>query len=46
MWQVRVLHDGETVSVDGLHLGHLLPDSRNRYCINLVCVAGEPDEAA
>merc|ERR1711971_471108 len=32
---VRVLEDGETVSVDGTHLGHNLPDGRgNRYCIN------------
>ena len=38
---VRVLKDGETVSVDGTHLGHNLPDrSGNRYCINLVSVAG------
>jgi len=38
---VRVLSDGETVSVDGTHLGHNLPDSSgNRYCINLVSVAG------
>jgi len=39
---VRVLSDGETVSVDGTHLGHNLPDKNNRYCINLVCVAGRP----
>jgi peptide methionine sulfoxide reductase MsrB len=41
-WQnVRVLPDGETVSVDGTHLGHNLPDRKgNRYCINLVSVAG------
>lgn len=40
---VRVLPDGETVSIDGTHLGHNLPDSKgNRYCINLVCVAGNP----
>lgn len=40
---VRVLADGETVSVDGTHLGHNLPDfSGNRYCINLVSVAGNP----
>ncbi|GMI10393.1 hypothetical protein TrVE_jg5621 [Triparma verrucosa] len=40
---VRVLPDGETVSVDGTHLGHNLPDGKgNRYCINLVCVAGKP----
>ncbi|KAG7368780.1 hypothetical protein IV203_031523 [Nitzschia inconspicua] len=38
---VRVLPDGETVSVDGTHLGHNLPDKKgNRYCINLVSVAG------
>lgn len=40
---VRVLLDGETISVDGTHLGHNLPDaSGNRYCINLACVAGHP----
>jgi peptide methionine sulfoxide reductase MsrB len=38
---VRVLGDGEVVSVDGTHLGHNLPDGKgNRYCINLVSVAG------
>jgi len=43
-WEyVRVLDDGECVSVDGTHLGHNLPDaSGNRYCINLVSVAGNP----
>ena len=42
---VRVLPDGETVSVDGTHLGHNLPDRKgNRYCINLVSVAGNPSE--
>ena len=41
---VRVLEDGEAVSVDGTHLGHNLPDhSGNRYCINLVSVAGHAD---
>jgi len=41
-WErVRVLPDGECVSVEGTHLGHNLPDgSGNRYCINLVSVAG------
>jgi len=41
---VRVLKSsGETVSVDGTHLGHNLPDRRgNRFCINLVSVAGNP----
>lgn len=38
---VRVLKDGECVSTTGTHLGHNLPDrSGNRYCINLVSVAG------
>jgi len=40
---VRCLKDGEAVSVDGTHLGHNLPDGKgNRYCINLVSVAGNP----
>jgi peptide methionine sulfoxide reductase MsrB len=44
---VRCLKNGEAISVDGTHLGHNLPDSSgNRYCINLVSVAGNPvDEA-
>mmetsp|Transcript_28307 Transcript_28307/g.79209 ORF Transcript_28307/g.79209 Transcript_28307/m.79209 type:complete len:191 (-) Transcript_28307:299-871(-) len=38
---VRVLEDGEVASVNGTHLGHNLPDSKgNRYCINIVSVAG------
>jgi peptide methionine sulfoxide reductase MsrB len=43
-WEyVRCLPDGETVSVDGTHLGHNLPDKKgSRYCINLVSVAGKP----
>lgn len=42
---VRCLENGEAVSLDGTHLGHNLPDrSGNRYCINLVCVAGNPTE--
>jgi len=42
---VRVLADGECVSVDGTHLGHNLPDrTGNRYCINLVSVAGLPED--
>jgi peptide methionine sulfoxide reductase MsrB len=41
VWEnVRILKNGEAVSVDGTHLGHNLPDKRNRYCINLVSVAG------
>ncbi|GAX80371.1 hypothetical protein CEUSTIGMA_g7810.t1 [Chlamydomonas eustigma] len=40
---VRVLPDGEAVSLAGTHLGHNLPDRKgNRYCINLVSVAGSP----
>ena len=43
---VRVLPDGEAVSLAGTHLGHNLPDrSGNRYCINLVSVAGKPASA-
>jgi peptide methionine sulfoxide reductase MsrB len=48
VWEnVRVLKgSGETVSVDGTHLGHNLPDKKgNRYCINLVSVAGKPTSA-
>lgn len=42
-----MLPDGETVSVDGTHLGHNLPDQPgvNRYCIDLVSVAGKPAAA-
>lgn len=45
---VRVLRNsGETVSVDGTHLGHNLPDTKgNRYCINLVSVAGKDSSQA
>lgn len=40
---VRVLKNGETVSIDGTHLGHNLPDNYGRrYCINLVSIAGNP----
>ena len=44
IWEnVRCLRGGEAVSLDGTHLGHNLPDrSGNRYCINLVSVAGRP----
>ena len=45
-WEyVRCLSNGECVSIDGTHLGHNLPDRNgNRYCINLVSVAGIPSE--
>ena len=44
VWEnTRVLRDGETVSATGTHLGHNLPDRNgNRYCINLVSIAGRP----
>ena len=47
-WEnVRVLPNGETVSVDGTHLGHNLPDRKGRrYCINLVSVAGNGEESS
>ena len=47
VWEnVRVLLGGETVSVNRTHLGHNLPDaSGNRYCINVVCIAGHADRA-
>jgi hypothetical protein len=42
---VRCLRNGECVSTTGTHLGHNIPDgSGNRYCINLVSVAGRPEE--
>lgn len=41
---MRCLANGEAISVDGTHLGHNLPDKKgNRYCINLVSVAGNPE---
>lgn len=42
IWEnVRVLPSGESISVDGTHLGHNLPDKKgNRYCINIVSIAG------
>jgi len=44
---VVVLHGGETVSINGTHLGHNLPDAEgNRYCIDIVCIAGHPLESA
>jgi peptide methionine sulfoxide reductase MsrB len=47
VWEnVRCLPNGETVSVDGTHLGHNLPDAKgSRYCINLVSIAGLPSAA-
>ncbi|KAJ8608567.1 hypothetical protein CTAYLR_005968 [Chrysophaeum taylorii] len=44
VWEnVRILPGGEAVSTTGTHLGHNIPDSKgNRYCINLVSIAGRP----
>ena len=44
IWEnVRCVKKGEAVSLEGTHLGHNIPDSKgNRYCINLVSVAGNP----
>jgi len=40
---MRCLRNGEAVSLAGTHLGHNLPDRNgNRYCINLVSIAGHP----
>ena len=42
---VRVLADGEVVSLAGTHLGFNLPNGRgNRYQINVVSIAGKPNE--
>jgi len=42
---VRCLRDGECISTTGTHLGHNLPDGKgNRYCINLVSVAGQAED--
>mmetsp|Transcript_20273 Transcript_20273/g.30488 ORF Transcript_20273/g.30488 Transcript_20273/m.30488 type:complete len:205 (+) Transcript_20273:87-701(+) len=45
-WEyVRCLKDGECISTAGTHLGHNIPDkSGNRYCINLVSVAGQENK--
>mmetsp|Transcript_89209 Transcript_89209/g.158141 ORF Transcript_89209/g.158141 Transcript_89209/m.158141 type:complete len:275 (+) Transcript_89209:83-907(+) len=41
---VRVLGDGEAISVHGTHLGHCFkdPGAGHRYCINIVSIAGHP----
>mmetsp|Transcript_39222 Transcript_39222/g.94858 ORF Transcript_39222/g.94858 Transcript_39222/m.94858 type:complete len:182 (-) Transcript_39222:78-623(-) len=46
VWEnMRCLKNGESVSLAGTHLGHNLPDRKgNRYCINLVSVAGKPED--
>eukprot|EP00501_MAST-03F_sp_TOSAG23-6_P002281 GSMAST32.ASY1.ANO1.2382.1 assembled CDS len=42
---IRVSSHGEVKSVCGTHLGHNLPDSfGDRFCINLVCIAGFPSD--
>lgn len=43
--EVRCLKNGECVSLGGTHLGNNIPDAKgNRYCINLVSIAGNPTE--
>jgi peptide methionine sulfoxide reductase MsrB len=39
-----IIHEGgEMASTCGTHLGHNLPDNNgDRYCIDLVCIAGSP----
>ena len=40
---IEIRDGGEVVSKCGTHLGHNLPDaSGNRYCIDLLCIAGKP----
>ena len=41
-WEnVRCLKNGETISIDGTHLGHNIPDKKgNRYCINILSISG------
>lgn len=44
---VVILPSGEMRSVCGTHLGHNLPDGiDDRYCIDLVCIAGFPQESS
>jgi len=42
-----IIHDGGRMeSACGTHLGHNLPeDNVDRYCIDLVCIAGTPTDA-
>lgn len=41
---IEVKDGGEVVSKCGTHLGHNIPDaSGNRYCIDLLCIAGNPE---
>ena len=43
VWESMNSTHGEVVSIDGTHLGHNLADEDgNRYCIDLVCIAGRP----
>ena len=44
VWENVIIHDGGRMeSVCGTHLGHNLPSGgADRYCIDLVCVAGAP----
>ena len=39
---VIIHEDGRMESACGTHLGHNLPDGDDRYCIDLLCMAGTP----
>ena len=42
---MRVLENGEVVSTNGTHLGHISKDEEgNKYLINLVSIAGRPQD--
>ena len=45
VWEnVRVLNKGDTVSTTGTYLGHAYSKRfGNRYCINLSCISGRPE---
>eukprot|EP00927_Polykrikos_kofoidii_P058456 TRINITY_DN5298_c0_g1_i3.p1 TRINITY_DN5298_c0_g1~~TRINITY_DN5298_c0_g1_i3.p1 ORF type:complete len:175 (-),score=18.90 TRINITY_DN5298_c0_g1_i3:113-637(-) len=44
---IVIKSSGEVVSSCGTHLGHNIPDSSgNRYCIDLICIAGNPNPSA
>ena len=48
VWEnVRSMENGEIVTINGVHLGHNFPEAdssewANRYCINLLSIAGIP----
>ena len=45
MENLVMMPGGEVQSVCGTHLGHNIPDAQgDRYCIDLVCIAGEENQ--